>query len=383
MENKSPAQLAKDYAAQYGFSITPIGKRYSCTHIGSGTTFERGGYMALLNEMRVVINTLRDSDKIVPASVAGGIVAITESSVVEAQDAGAEVNVFPNTGTKVQKGMVGCAECTDEPECAWHQQCVRKDAAIHTEPRIGGALTDGFESEPIRQGVPSDATYDAYPLGIRNSIGMYDDGHFSLSMSFDPRDVVDGQVKRAKASVTGAPPPDIRAAVRDLNDLDDPFGAYWQAEYKRMYKQQPREFIRAVELAGGRVLDGIAYAVRSMSGCGHIPIRGPGQSDHAYRNLLLFGHENGLQHGFANSRPLPIYDTALMPVVATGALLDELAKLPVRKETGQPGRFCIKTSSGCWGVLIDFASRGDALKYVRRHLAGVRGVVIEPVRAAA
>lgn len=26
------------------------------------------------------------------------------------------------------KGMLGCAECTDEPECAWHQVCIRKQA---------------------------------------------------------------------------------------------------------------------------------------------------------------------------------------------------------------------------------------------------------------
>lgn len=30
---------------------------------------------------------------------------------------------------KEPKGMVGCKECTDEPECAWHQICQRKENA--------------------------------------------------------------------------------------------------------------------------------------------------------------------------------------------------------------------------------------------------------------
>ena len=27
------------------------------------------------------------------------------------------------------KGLTGCKECTDEPECAWHQLCQRKENA--------------------------------------------------------------------------------------------------------------------------------------------------------------------------------------------------------------------------------------------------------------
>lgn len=51
---KTPAQEAKEYAAEHGFVIESIGRRYKCTHTVSNTIFERGGYAALLNEMRAV-----------------------------------------------------------------------------------------------------------------------------------------------------------------------------------------------------------------------------------------------------------------------------------------------------------------------------------------
>jgi hypothetical protein len=40
----------------------------------------------------------------------------------------ADWRYLPNgePGWMLQKGMIGCAECTDEPECAWHQKCARK-----------------------------------------------------------------------------------------------------------------------------------------------------------------------------------------------------------------------------------------------------------------
>jgi hypothetical protein len=54
----TPAEAAKTYAARNGFTITPNGRRYTVTHAASGTTFERGGYAAVLNEMQVMVGTL-------------------------------------------------------------------------------------------------------------------------------------------------------------------------------------------------------------------------------------------------------------------------------------------------------------------------------------
>lgn len=50
----TPGQEAKQYAEQHGFKIQTIGRRYKVTHVATGTTFERGGYPAVLNEMRVI-----------------------------------------------------------------------------------------------------------------------------------------------------------------------------------------------------------------------------------------------------------------------------------------------------------------------------------------
>jgi hypothetical protein len=49
------AKEAKEYAALHGFTIDVWGKRYKVTHVASGTTFERGGYAAVGNEMERIV----------------------------------------------------------------------------------------------------------------------------------------------------------------------------------------------------------------------------------------------------------------------------------------------------------------------------------------
>lgn len=47
----TPSQAAHRYADKHGFKIVAVGRRYQATH-STGLSFERGGYVALLNEMR-------------------------------------------------------------------------------------------------------------------------------------------------------------------------------------------------------------------------------------------------------------------------------------------------------------------------------------------
>lgn len=66
----TPADEAKKYAAQHGFTITPNGRRYCVSHPGI-PSFERGGYAAVLNEMRVLIGTLGDAEAMMPVIATG------------------------------------------------------------------------------------------------------------------------------------------------------------------------------------------------------------------------------------------------------------------------------------------------------------------------
>lgn len=50
----TPSQEAKQFAADNGFVIATVGRRYKVTNIATGHTFERGGYEAVLNAMRLV-----------------------------------------------------------------------------------------------------------------------------------------------------------------------------------------------------------------------------------------------------------------------------------------------------------------------------------------
>lgn len=51
----TPAQEAKEYASQHGFTIESVGRRYKVT-CPDGSTFERGGYSSVLREMRIYMS---------------------------------------------------------------------------------------------------------------------------------------------------------------------------------------------------------------------------------------------------------------------------------------------------------------------------------------
>jgi hypothetical protein len=61
----TPSQLAKDFAAQHGFTITPEGRRYVLSHKGNRAgvpdlwATDVGGYRAALNAMKARIEDLR------------------------------------------------------------------------------------------------------------------------------------------------------------------------------------------------------------------------------------------------------------------------------------------------------------------------------------
>ena len=58
----TPSQETRAYADANGFKIVAVGRRYKCTHVASGTVFERGGYPALLNEMRAIVGCVQDGE---------------------------------------------------------------------------------------------------------------------------------------------------------------------------------------------------------------------------------------------------------------------------------------------------------------------------------
>jgi hypothetical protein len=64
----TPAQEAKAYAEQHGFTIVPNGRRYTVMH-PVAPAFERGGYPAVLSEMRFIVNTLNVAECTAPADV--------------------------------------------------------------------------------------------------------------------------------------------------------------------------------------------------------------------------------------------------------------------------------------------------------------------------
>jgi len=73
----TPSQQAKEFAAANGFTIEPAGRRYNVTHVASGVTFTRGGYEAVLNEMRAI------ADPDTPAGRTAAIAALpAEARVV-------------------------------------------------------------------------------------------------------------------------------------------------------------------------------------------------------------------------------------------------------------------------------------------------------------
>jgi hypothetical protein len=298
MENKTPAQLAKDYAVEHGFVITPVGRRYTVTYPDAQYdthVADVGGYPAALNAMR---------------------------KYVEARQS--------------------CEGAGNDP---WAH-----DGAIHTEPRIGGALTDGCTDAQVAEGIQAQ-----YERNNQRAINL-----FSIGISFNPRDVENGEIKRADVRTNGDVPDAVLLAARVLNDREDPFGVTLQTEYKRLFLHNPNEFIRLVQLARGRTLDGLAHAAEGTK-------RMPGQSDHEYRNLLLYGHVDGIAAAVAT------INLKVAPSIAYGSRLDEMARLPVRKR-----RAPRHTHSVEWrykGGKIHsqpYPSHAEALKAVRQMMCNKR-----------
>jgi hypothetical protein len=57
----TPSQAARRFADENGFKIVTVDRRYKATH-STGVSFERGGYPALLNEMRAIIGCIENGN---------------------------------------------------------------------------------------------------------------------------------------------------------------------------------------------------------------------------------------------------------------------------------------------------------------------------------
>ena len=157
---------------------------------------------------------------------------------------------------------------------------------------------------------------------------------------------------------------DIMSAVKEMSERDDPFSDYWQGHLKRA---PMHELMQALSVASGRWIDAIAYS------CG-APSRDPFQTDHTYRDYLL----HGSQHPSIST-----FEFIYVEQEPDQQTLDDVSQEQSRRIHGamgvkkaQPGRFRIDAPEGEY---LGFPDRASALKYVRRNLAGVRGVSILPV----
>jgi len=157
---------------------------------------------------------------------------------------------------------------------------------------------------------------------------------------------------------------DIISAVKEMRERDDPFSDYWQGHLKRA---PMHELTQALSVATGRWIDAIAHS------CG-APSRDPFQTDHTYRNYLL----HGSQHPSIST-----FEFIYVEREPGQQTLDDVSQEQSRRTHGamgvkkaQPGRFRIDAPEGEY---LGFPDRASALKYVRRNLAGVRGVSILPV----
>lgn len=90
----TPAQEAKDYAAQHGFTIITLGRRYIINHQESPyDTFvaEVGGYPAALNAMKRYVQQQTESSALEQARETGNVGAIVDdvnATKVEILDSG-------------------------------------------------------------------------------------------------------------------------------------------------------------------------------------------------------------------------------------------------------------------------------------------------------
>jgi hypothetical protein len=162
----TPAQQAKEFAVANGFTIVSDDKRRYNVLFDGSLIANVGGYPAALNAMRKHLETSAHADVV--------------------SDDGA-LGVFADAIVG-QKGMTGCAECTDEPECAWHQLCIRSaqyakltdpNGAIQRVKVAIGAELDAigleFKLEPRNPG-ETDATYRRHlMLGTRHPFAPLSD----------------------------------------------------------------------------------------------------------------------------------------------------------------------------------------------------------------
>lgn len=94
----TPAQEAKDYAAQHGFTIITLGRRYIINHQESPyDTFvaEVGGYPAALNAMKRYVQEQAESAALEQARATGKVGALVGDVNAEIMDSGRMVADFP------------------------------------------------------------------------------------------------------------------------------------------------------------------------------------------------------------------------------------------------------------------------------------------------
>lgn len=336
----TPSQQAKDFARDNGFAIEPNGRRYRITRTVSprclGIVGEVGGYPAALNMMQAWVKA--ESERQCAQFDRNIDTRLAHCDVV--RDDGA-LGLFADT-------VVG-----DNPADA--------TANLYGLRRIPGETDDALLAR-VAAGAPvikPEYQYQQMPINT-----------CSVGISFDvnPRDVVDGRIVRGVAHRNeGAGVVESRAF--DLTQPADD-APQWKTKTADEIRADIKDFLDqthadALRYGTGDKLDAVAKRMGK-------PERAVALSDREYRNLLIYG----------DTRGMPGVDFPL-PVVTTGAILDEWALLPttshdtVRKEAARIRRAERKASGkppgGPWHVIFNgdtvmkygYPSRADALAVVR------------------
>lgn len=318
----TPSQQAKDFARDNGFTIEPNGRRYDVWFAPEGEprnhVAQVGGYPAALNAMKAHIESLMHCDVV--------------------RDDGA-------------LGLFADAVIGDNPADA--------TATIYGLRRIPGetddallARVDELNNAPV---IKPEYQYQQMPINTRSA---------GISFDVNPRDVVDGRIMRGVAHRNeGAGVVESRAF--DLTQPADDV-PQWKTKTADEIRADIKDFLDqthadALRYGTGDKLDAVAKRMGK-------PERAVALSDREYRNLLIYG----------DTRGWPGVDFPL-PVVTTGAILDEWALLPTtsRKEAARLRRTERKASGkppgGPWHVIFNgdtvmkygYPSRADAIAVVR------------------
>lgn len=351
----TPSQQAKDFARANGFAIEPNGRRYTVKRTVSPQCLtvvgEVGGYPAALNLMRKWLDDeskrqCAQFDRNVDTKLAhcdvvrdDGALGLFADTVIGDNPADATATIY---------GLRRIPGETDDALLARVAACARCLRALPLARVAAGA--------PV---IKPEYQYQQIPINTRSA---------GISFDVNPRDVVDGRIMRGVAHRNeGAGVVESRAF--DLTQPADDV-PQWKTKTADEIRADIKDFLDqthadALRYSTGDKLDAVAKRMGK-------PERAVALSDREYRNLLIYG----------DTRGWPGVDFPL-PVVTTGAILDEWALLPttshdtVRKEAARLRRTERKASGkppgGPWHVIFNgntvmkygYPSRADAIAVVR------------------